>query len=175
MKKEEPKNKEKKFNRKNRKSSKIFSKKNNSKKLQGDLDEALEGWKRARADYDNLKKRTVLEQVETITRANENLVLDLLPVLDNFEHAFKGLSDEEKENNWVKGFEFIKKQLVDLLEKYNVKEIKTVGEEFDLEKHEAVSKEKKKGSKKGKIIKEVRKGYLMGDKVIRVAQVAIST
>ncbi|MBU1167378.1 nucleotide exchange factor GrpE [Patescibacteria group bacterium] len=148
-------------------------KRKSKKEVETDLQEAIEGWRRARADYDNLKKRVASDQVEIIRRANEDLVLDLLPILDNFTHAFTGLSDEEKDNNWVKGFEFIKKQLEDLLVKYQVTEIKTMGEEFDPAKHEAISKEKCKDGKKGEIIKEVKKGYVMDGRIIRAAQVVI--
>lgn len=173
MKKEEVKMKNKTVKGKNKR-TKIFSKKSVSQELQKQLDEALDGWKRARADYDNLKKRTTFEQIETIKRANERLVLDLLPVVDNFNQAFKGLSEEDLKNGWVKGFEFIKRQLEDLLPKYNVKEIKTIGEQLDLEKHEVVLEEENKDFKKGEVIKEIRKGYLMSDRVIRVARVVVA-
>ena len=147
-------------------------KKSEKKSVEDQLLEAMDGWKRARADYENLKKRSSEERVELISSASNEIVLELLPILDNFNSAFDSLPEGET-NNWIVGFEFIKKQLEDLLEKHGVKEMKCIGDNLDPEFHEAVGKEA--GDKETDVIVKIqRKGYLKNDKVLRPARVIVS-
>ncbi len=143
------------------------------KNVKQELEEAVDGWRRARADYENLKKRSADERVELLKMANKGLVLDLLPVVDNFDAAFKSLPEGE-ENNWIVGFEFIKKQLDALLEEYSVKPIVSVGEQFNPLFHESAGEEVSPNSPEGSIISEQRKGYEMHGTVIRPARVIVA-
>lgn len=151
---------------------KKLSKKDAAKKMEADLQEAVDGWRRARADYENLKKRTADERVELVKMANKDLILDLLPVVDNFEAAFNSLPEGE-ENNWITGFEFIKKQLETLLENYGVKPVKALGEHFDPMFHESAGEEPSPGDDDGLILKVQRKGYEINGNVIRPARVIV--
>ena len=119
-------------------------------------EEYLNGWKRAQADYENLKKQTILEKEEFVKFANLNLIISLIPVYNNFKLSFEHLPDEIKENNWVKGIEHIEKQFKQILEQNGVEEIKPKeGEKFNPEMHEAVESK----GKENKIKKMLSCGY----------------
>lgn len=133
-------------------------------------EEYLEGWKRAKADLENFEARSRAEQVENIKYANKKLVLEILPVLDNYDRAFDSLSDAEKENNWVKGFAYIKQQLETILINNGVVKFESKGQKFDPAHHESVAAV---AGEKDVVVEEVVAGYQMGDKVIRHAKVKI--
>ncbi|MBU1119456.1 nucleotide exchange factor GrpE [Patescibacteria group bacterium] len=154
-------------------STPVSKKRVTKKQLEKDLAESLEGWRRARADYENLNKRVELDAKEAQTMANKELILNLLPVLDNFESAFTTLPEGE-DNNWIKGFEYIKKQLETLLDQYGVVAIQVVGNHFDPEFHESIEEVEDKEAQKGTIVEEKRKGYTLNGFVIRPARVAVA-
>lgn len=134
--------------------------------------EYLDGWKRAKADYLNLKRESEQRYQELIKFANAGLILEILPVLDNFKLATQHIPEEQKKAEWVIGIVHIKKQLEDTLKNLGIETIKTVGEKFNPEFHEAV--EKSESGKDGIITKEVRPGYILNGKVIQVAKVIVS-
>lgn len=150
--------------------------KNEIEELKQKAVENLAGWKRALADYNNFKKRQAENEKELVKYSNENLILDILPVLDNFRHAYKGLPKDMEGNAWVEGIKYIKVQFEDVLKNSGVEEIKSIGEEFNPEIHEAVEeiKVKDKDVKKGTIVEEVLKGYRLNNKVIRAAKVKVA-
>lgn len=143
-------------------------------KYKSKAEEYLNGWKRAKADYINFKKEVEERQRDIIEFANLTFVLELLPLKENFKKAFEHIPEKEKESDWVIGIKHIQNQLDDFLEKLGVEEIKTVGENFDPEKHEAVSKEKRNNLEENIIIKEIGSGYLMRGRVIKPAKVIVS-
>jgi len=147
--------------------------------------EYLDGWQRAKADYLNLKKESEKRYQDLIKFANASLILEILPVMDNFKLAVSHIPKDQLKADWVIGIAHIKKQLADILKNLGIEEIKTVGEKFNPELHEAVSAETREkretehekhesGGSKGVIIKEVRSGYSMHGKVIQVAKVVVS-
>lgn len=143
--------------------------------------EYIDGWKRVQADFENYKKRQEQERQQIIKFSKEEFIQELLPVIDNFEEAYKHKPEELEDHAWVKGIEYIKKQFETFLEQLNVLPIPTVGKEFHEQYHEAVQSEqtqpsKRKKSKKTKMIisKEIRKGYTLDDAVIRPARVIVS-
>lgn len=133
-------------------------------------EEYLRGWQRSRADFENFKKRYQKEKSESIKYANKDLILQILPVLDNLESALVHVPKDLAESEWVKGFEFILKHFKDILVQNNVKPIEALEKKFDPHLHEAVETQK---GKKGIVIKEVAKGYMIGDKIIRPSKVII--
>lgn len=137
-------------------------------------EEYLNGWKRAKADYLNFKKEEERRKSEFVKFANLSLILELLPLRENFKKAFNHLPKELEENDWVIGIKHIKNQIDELFKKFHIEEIKTVGEKFNPERHEAVGKEKRDNLEEDTIIKEVETGYLMEGKVIKPAKVIIS-
>ena len=141
--------------------------------LQKQNEEYLAGWQRAQADYQNLVRETGKQKSEFIDYANQNLILSLLPILDNFKLAYNQIPGDRQNDAWVVGFSYIKKQLTDILTEHGVEEIKTVGEKFDLHCHEAVATEKDESQEEGIILAEKKPGYKLKGKVIQVAKVVV--
>jgi len=131
--------------------------------------EYLAGWQRAKADYLNREKETEREKVDWVKFTNLDLILKLLPILDAFDYSLKHIPKELKNNQWGKGTEQIKKQLDSFLKAQSIEKIKTKGQKFNPDLHEAVEKQ----GEKNQIIKEIQAGYLLNDKVIRTAKVVI--
>jgi len=137
-------------------------------------DEYLAGWQRARADLLNYKKGEFERVSEILKYANDGLVLKALPILDNFELAFKNLKDDLKKEAAIKGILQIKKQFQEFLRAQGLEEIKAGGEKFDPNLHEAVGEIEVKDKEPGIVVEEVQKGYKLHGKVIRPAKVKIS-
>ncbi len=132
-------------------------------------EEYLNGWKRAKADYLNLEKKTVEERREIVRMANLEFILNFLPLLDSFNKLTEHLPSEIKETDWGKGVWQFKEQLEKFLDEAGVKKIKTINEKFDPFFHDIVEK-KGEGDR---IIEEVAAGYLLNNEVIRPARVII--
>jgi len=130
-------------------------------------DEYLNGWKRALADYHNLERETEKKRSEWLKMANEDLLFVFLPLYDHLKLALKH-SQAEKED-WLTGIEHVTAQFKKVLEENGVTEIKTVGEEFNPEIHEAIKKE----SDKNIITREIKAGYKLNGKVIYPAKVIV--
>ncbi len=144
------------------------------KALEEKNEEYLNGWKRAKADYLNFKKDSEKEKKNIIQFANAGLILELLPILNNFKTAFAHLPEDRKEDEWAAGIGHIKKQMVDFLGGMGVEEIKTVGEKFDPEFHEAVEKRKEEGKEEDIILEEKMPGYTLYGKTIMPAKVVVN-
>ena len=140
----------------------------------GKLDEYLNGWKRAQADYQNLVKDVAKDKMDFVKYANQSLIMELLPVMDNFKAAFNLIPEAELKSAWVVGFLHIKKQMADFLAGNGVEEIKTVGEKLDVAIHEAVEYDEKSESPEGEIIAERKCGYKLNGRVIQAAKVVVS-
>ena len=142
--------------------------------LQGKLAESNDRYLRLAAEFDNYRRRTAKERMDLIDLANEKLVKDMLPIVDDFERALAAMKDSEDAASAKEGTELIYNKLVAFLKKNGVSEIEAVGKEFDTDFHEAVAQfpvEDKK--KKNTVIDVTQKGYTMGEKVIRYAKVVI--
>lgn len=149
-------------------------------------EEYLTDLKRTQADFENYKKRQAESQKELGGYLIEKLVLDIVPVLDNFRAATSHVPPEQKDSPWVTGIQYIEKQLETVLTENGVTMIDaTPGELFDPSLHEAVSSEGTGGpepvegaegsEEKGhKIAKVLQKGYKVGTKVVRPARVSVS-
>jgi len=135
-------------------------------------DEYLNNWKRERADFINYKKEE-MERIEGIIKyGKEEAALKIIPILDNFYIAEKEIKEEHKNDEWRKGMINIKSQILDLLKTYGVEEIKPENDDFDPNIQEAI--EITEGDEPGKVIEEVKKGYMLNGKVIRPSQVKVS-
>lgn len=143
-------------------------------KCQKEKEEYLAGWQRARADFLNYKKEEMERISEILKYANEELILKILPILDNFEQAQKKLPENLKNDEYIKGLLQIKAQLQDFLKSQGVEEIKALGEKFDPNFQEVVEVVETKGKESGIIIEEIQKGYKLSGKVIRPAKVRIT-
>jgi len=144
------------------------------KKNNAQCNEYLEGWKRAKADYENLKKETDEWKREFTKYANEDMIIQILPILDNFKSAFSQIPESEQDSPWVTGFSYIMKQLQDLLHENGVEEIKTVGEQFNCSEHEAVESIQDEKAKDNEVVQEKKPGYKLNNKVIQAAKVVVA-
>lgn len=138
-------------------------------RMQNRLEDIEDKYKRNLAEFENFKKRTDKEKLKTYDRAKVDLVEKLLPVLDSINSAMKISEDKE----YLEGLDQVNKQLLVFLKQNNVEEIKTIGEHFDPKLHEAISVVES-DKEEGIIIEEFRKGYKLGDDVIRHSMVIVS-
>ena len=157
-----------------KKKNKDIHLKKESINFQQKAEEYLNNWKRVQADYLNLKRRIENEKKEIIVLANIDLVLQIIPVLDNFHRAFKHIPQEYKNSDWVVGIKHLEKQLEDVLNNEGFERIPTIGQEFNPQFHEALISESKKGVKNGTILEELEVGYKLKDKVIKAAKVKVA-
>lgn len=145
------------------------------KKLQGERDEYLTGWQRAKADYINLKKELDQARVSASIIAKEKMMGDLIPALDSFDMAFANKEAWEKvDSNWRMGVEYIYSQLIRGLEDTGIEKIDKAGIMFDPNLHhsmEAIATEDQ--SKDHTVEKIIQIGYKIGDRIIRPAKVNI--
>lgn len=127
---------------------------------------------RQMAEFDNYKKRTLKEKAELILNGGERTVVAILPVLDDFERALADKSEDPKA--FKEGVQMIYHKFIKSLETLGVKKIETEGKDFDVDFHEAVAMVPGMGDdKKGKVIDCMQTGYMMNERVIRHAKVAV--
>lgn len=126
---------------------------------------------RLMADFQNFKRRTEKEKSDIYAYANEQIALGLLEVIDNFERA---LDHESTDKAYAEGMELILKQLIEVLKKSGIEEIKTLGEEFDPNFHNAVMMEDNPDFESGKVTEVLQKGYTLNSKVIRPSMVKVN-
>lgn len=136
--------------------------------------EYLNGWQRTQADFENYKKQTEKRMKDIIEFGNADLLLDLLPLFNHFKSALKHIPEEQKEEAWCQGLGHIKKLWEDLFAKFNVREIKTVGLEFNHNEHEAVEHQEDLEKKDHEVLKEIQAGYKLNDKIIQPAKVVVN-
>jgi len=129
---------------------------------------------RLQADFDNFRKRTQRERNELFLFANETLFLEMLPVIDHFEMGLKSAEDHQTDCSVTEGFRLVYNQLLDLLKKFNVTPIDAIGEPFDPHRHEALT-HMPSDQPAETVIEQVRRGYLLGERLLRAAQVVVSS
>ena len=127
---------------------------------------------RLAADFDNYRKRVAREHAELTARANERLVNELLPVLDDLERALEAAAEHE-EAKLEEGVQLVHRSLASLLERQGLTEIGTEGA-FDPHVHEALLAQPAEGAEEGSVLQVLQKGYRLGDKVLRPARVIVA-
>lgn len=125
------------------------------------------------AEFENYKKRTMRERLELLNSASKELIVSLLPVLDDFERAKKH-AEESPEETFSEGVRLVYNRLNNILQSSGLKSMDSLGELFDAELHEAITEVPAPDEKmKGKIMDVIEKGYLLNDKIIRHAKVVV--
>jgi len=151
---------------------------NKLEKCYNEREEYLNGWQRARADFINYKKEEAERIGEIFKFANEALLFEILPVLDNFYAAEKHLNEIEISDNklkeTLKGFALIKNQLLDVLKNAGVEEMNCLGEKFNPNFHDVAEEIENKDKESGIILEEITKGYKLNGKLTRAAKVKIA-
>jgi molecular chaperone GrpE len=130
----------------------------------------LANWQRAAADFQNFKRRTDQEREEVGRLANAALIINVLPILDDMERALTSVDIRLAGLTWVDGIRLIYRKFQAILEASGVNEIKAEGEDFDPRYHEAVMYGE---GEEGKVVSEVQRGYMLGDRVLRPAMVVV--
>ena len=129
---------------------------------------------RTAAEFDNARKRAVREREELIRGANESLIRELLPVLDNFERALQAARGDAGAAAVTAGVELIQRELLRVLEKFGVTAFTSVGMPFDPERHEAVARVPAAGRPEMTVVDETARGYLLNGRVLRPAMVTVA-
>jgi len=139
------------------------------------VQEASDRYLRTLADFDNYKKRVKKEQEERARFANERLLSELLPLMDNLERALAHAKESPNIETLVEGFDLIRKQTFSTLEKFGIKPIESLNQPFDPCFHQAVGSVEVEGEEQeNKVIQEAQQGYLLYDRVLRPSLVMVS-
>lgn len=136
--------------------------------------EYLDGWQRARAELANARKRFQREQEQAYANARADVLVQMLPILDDFERALDTLPHEMEEEAWLGGIRLIWRKFQALLQQAGVSPIEAVGQEFDPYLHQAVTHEPSDTVPEGHVIDEMQKGYQMDGRVLRPSIVRVS-
>ena len=143
--------------------------------LQEELNTEKDKFLRLFAEFENYKRRTSKERIELFKTASEDVMIALLPVIDDFERALSHIDEDKEAEELRKGVLLIYQKMLTTLEQKGLSQIKVEqGDVFDADKHEAVTQiQAPSDDLKGKIIDVIEKGYALGDKVIRFPKVVI--
>ena len=155
---------------------KVKTKKDSKKKdkYKEEIKTLKEKYVRLLAEYDNYRKRSSREIQSILFTANENLVKEILPIIDNLDRATVHREKTTTLEEYVKGISLIEDQLRDILLRAGLKHIEAVGQPFDPNLHEAIHQMDSDDHESGIVINETDKGYLFSDKVIRHSKVVVS-
>jgi molecular chaperone GrpE len=143
--------------------------------LKAQLEERNSQYMRIAADFENYRRRVSKEKEDTETQVKRNTIMELLPVVDNFERARAHLKPQDDGEMTIhKSYQGVYKQLVDSLKKMGVSPMRPEGQEFDPNLHEAVMREPTDEHPEGTILEELVRGYFFGDRVLRHAMVKVA-
>lgn len=138
------------------------------------ISEYLNDLKRVKADFDNFRKREMLYRQQFVKTANRDLILKILPIIDDLEKALLEGQKNEVNTTFLQGVELIYRKFLNVLEKEGVRPIETKGQKFDPKYHEAIATVSLPDQEDFAIVEEVRKGYLYHDEVLRPSQVKVN-
>jgi molecular chaperone GrpE len=143
-------------------------------RLQQQVSELNDKYLRLFAEFDNFKRRTQKERVELLQTAGKDIVVSLLPVLDDFERALKATENSTEVGPVREGIVLVQTKLKSILSQKGLKEIESINNAFDTDIHEAITQiPSPTEDLKGKVIDELEKGYTLNDKVVRFAKVVV--
>lgn len=136
--------------------------------------ESYDKFLRSCADFENYKKRAEREKTECIAFANENLLSEILPVVDNFVRALDHANSDTSLASLKEGVSLTIEQVWGVLKKYGLVEVPALGEKFDPSLHHAISHEETSDSAPGTVVKEFQKGYILKGRLLRPSMVAVA-
>jgi molecular chaperone GrpE len=143
------------------------------RELQRERDALQDRLLRTAAEFDNYRKRMERDRRELSEYAASDVILELLPIVDNFERALQAPAGPEPDA-FRKGIELIHKQMLDLLRKRNVMPIDALGKAFDPNVHQAVMHEPSDAHREGEVMQELQRGFMIGDRLLRPAMVKVA-
>lgn len=147
---------------------------NAARTLQDERDRYYDLLLRKTAEFDNYRRRTEKERREQADRVAGDLLLEMLPIVDDLERALKVEGGSEHAEAYRTGIELIYKQMLDLLRRRGVHAIDALGQDFDPHLHQAVTTEARDGARDGEVIEEFRRGYVIGERLLRPAMVKVA-
>lgn len=143
--------------------------------LEAEISDLKDQYLRKSADFENYRKRMTREKEEFAQYANRQLLLDLVPIIDDFERAIKSAEESKDFDAFHDGVALIEKQFTTMLErKWGLTRFDSVGEEFDPQRHEALMTEESTESEAPTVVEDFQKGYMLHDKVLRSAKVKVA-
>jgi len=143
--------------------------------LQADLDRFRDLALRSQADFDNFKKRAAREKEEAIKYANSSLLERLIAIVDNFELGLAAAKSEGENSPVYSGMSMVLKQLTDFLTDNGLQSIDAKGQKFDPNLHEAIAHEASESAPEGVVLRQVRRGYRLKDRLLRPSSVVVSS
>lgn len=149
-----------------------------TEKIQSELNDYKDQLVRMMAEFENYKKRTQKEFSQVIQQANEKLITELLPVIDDMERTMKSAPETDamdtKSQTFIKAVEMISQKLNQILTRQGLKPVESVGKEFNVDLHDALMQVETPDKISNTVVEEYEKGYLLNDKVIRHAKVIVA-
>ena len=139
-----------------------------------EAEEHRDRYLRGAAEFDNARKRAAREREDYTRFANESLLRELLPMLDNFDRALMAARGEPWAAAVTAGVELIQRDLLRVLEKFGVTPFASVGQLFDPERHEAIARVSAEGQPEGSVVNETARGYMLNGRVLRPAMVTVA-
>ena len=141
---------------------------------QDDRQELQDKYLRLAAEFENYKRRALRDQRDHVRFANEGLLKELVPILDNLQRAIQASKEQHESERLVQGVELTLKQFLETLMKFGVRPIESVGKPFDPALHQAVARVESADAPENTVLEEYQKGYLLHDRVLRAAMVAVA-
>jgi molecular chaperone GrpE len=143
-------------------------------KLQQEVNEQRDKYLRLFAEFDNFKKRSAKEKRDFALVAGQDIVKDLLPIIDDIKRANQSFTKDNSKENYADGLHLICEKFVKTLQNKGLKEMESIGADFDFEKHEAIAEiPAPNEEQKGKVVDEVEAGYTLNNVIIRYAKVIV--
>lgn len=143
--------------------------------LEAENSDLKDQYLRKQADMENFRRRMLRDKEDAVSYANQQLLLDLTAIIDDFERAISSAEESRDYDAFHDGIVLIEKQLTGMLErKWGLQRIDALGEEFDPQKHEAVTTESRPDEENSIVLEEYQRGYLLHDRVLRSAKVKVS-
>jgi molecular chaperone GrpE len=146
-----------------------------TQKLEAEVAEAKDKYIRLYSEFENFRRRTAKEKIDTIMNATEGLMKELIPVMDDFERAQKSMETSEDLKAIKEGIDLIFHKFQKTLASKGLKPMESKDQTFDVELHECITQFAAGDDKKGTVIDEIEKGYYLNDKVIRYAKVVVGS
>jgi len=162
------------FGHKSREQKKIKELEEKLSVAEKEISQLKDQYLRKLAEFENYKRRTEKEFLAHLEFANEELIVDILPVIDDFERFLSHANKADNQQVLQEGVELIYKKLSGIFEKKGLKKLECIGQEFDAEKHQALLQMESEKHESGTVIDEHLKGYTLNSKVIRHAQVIVA-
>jgi molecular chaperone GrpE len=144
-----------------------------AKSLLSDLEDQKDKYLRLFAEFDNYKRRTAREKAELNQTAGKDIIISMLEILDDMDRAEKQMEDSNDTDEIKEGVKLVFNKLRNTLQQRGLTAMTSVGSDFDVEKHEAISEIESGNKMKGKVVDELEKGYYLNNKIIRFARVVV--